>query len=87
MFYPVSDLRGDPYIPSLLLKNLKEGKQNLIEHKRLGETRHVVQPLLERYEREQIEEGLIEKDWEVETLAEHPFFPGWEKRWHEAQGF
>jgi len=87
MFYPVTDFKHEPYIPSLLLKNMREGKRNLIEHKRLGETRHVVEPLLEEFERYQIENGVIEKDWEVETLEQHPFSSGWEERWHEQQGF
>lgn len=52
MFYPVSSFKEQPYIPTILLKNLKEGKKNLIEHKRLGETRHIVEPLLKKYEKE-----------------------------------
>ena len=36
---------------------------------------------------EQIDKGMVPRDWEVHTLPESPFFPGWEERWHEHQSF
>lgn len=48
---------------------------------------HVVKPALERYEKQQIENGTIEKDWDVRTLDESPWFPGWKEKWHRKQGF
>jgi hypothetical protein len=87
VFTPVSEFRDEPYIPSLMLKVLTEGKRSLMEYKNIWHTEHVVIPALEEYEREQIDKGLIEKDWEPHTLEESPFYPGWEEKWHRQQGF
>ncbi|KAK5174826.1 uncharacterized protein LTR77_001909 [Saxophila tyrrhenica] len=87
LFTPVTEFRNEPYIPSLILKVLKEGKRSIMEYKSTWHTEHVVIPALEQYEREQIDNGLIEKDWEPQTLDESPFFPGWEEKWHRQQGF
>ena len=69
------------------MKLVKEGKQNLMEYKNTWHTEHVIIPEMEKYEKEQIEKGLIEKNWEPHTLDEHPFYPGWEEKWHRQQGF
>ncbi|EMC90929.1 hypothetical protein BAUCODRAFT_331794 [Baudoinia panamericana UAMH 10762] len=45
-----------------LLEVLREGKRNLMEYKDTWHTQHVVIPALEEYEREQIANGLVEKD-------------------------
>lgn len=87
LFTPVQEFRDEPYIPTLVLKVLRDGKQSIMEYKNTWHTEHVVVPALEAYEREQIESGLIEKDWEPSTLDESPFFPGWEEKWHRQQGF
>lgn len=76
LFTPVTEFRTEPYIPSLLLKVLREGKENLKEYKHVEHTERVVLPAMEAYEREQRERGLIEGQWEVHTLEESPFFPG-----------
>lgn len=87
LFTPVREFRDEPYVPSLVLKVLKEGKKNLMEYKNTWHTEHVVVPALEEYEREQKEKGLVPKDWEVRTLDESPWFPSWEEKWHRQQGF
>lgn len=87
LFTPVTEFRDEPYIPSLVLKVLKDGKRSIIEYKNTWHTEHCVVPTLEEYEREQVEEGVIEKDWDVKTMEESPFFPGWEEKWHRQQGF
>jgi len=87
LFTPITSFRDEPYIPSIALKVLREGKRNLMEHKDTWHTEHVVIPALEAYEREQLEKGLIVKDWEPCTLDEYPWFPGWEEKWHREQGF
>lgn len=87
LFTPVTEFRDEPYIPSLMLKVLKEGKKELMQYKSTWHTEHVVIPAMEQYEREQIEKGLIPKDWEPRTLDESPYFPGWEEKWHRQQGF
>ena len=87
VFTPVEAFREEPYIPSLILKVLKEGKESIMKYKNTWHVEHVVVPKLEEYEREQIEKGVVEKGWRVETLKENPFFPGWEERWRGKQGF
>lgn len=87
LFTPVSEFRDEPYVPSLLLKVLREGKQSLMEYKSTWHTEHVVIPAMEKFEREQIEKGLIDGEWEPHTLDESPFFPGWRGKWAKQQGF
>lgn len=87
VFTPVSEFRDEPYIPTLLMKVLKDGKKSLMEYKNTWHTEHVVIPALEEYEREQIANGLMVKNWEPHTLEESPFFPGWEEKWRKQQGF
>ncbi|CAJ2505126.1 Uu.00g125200.m01.CDS01 [Anthostomella pinea] len=87
LFTPIEEFRDEPYVPSLILKVIKEGKENLMKYKNTWHTEHVVVPALEEYEREQKERGLVEEDWEPRTLEESPWFPGWEKKWHAQQGF
>lgn len=87
LFTPVSDFRHEPYIPSLILKVMKDGKQNLMTYKNTWHVEHVVVPALEGYKREQEEGGLIERGWAERTLEEAPWFPGWRELWVERQGF
>ncbi|KAI9832762.1 MAG: hypothetical protein M1819_003982 [Sarea resinae] len=87
LFTPVEEFRDEPYVPSVLLKVLKEGKKSLMEYKNTWHVEHVVIPAMEQYEREQKEKGLMDKDWEVRTLDEYPYFPGWEEKWHRQQGY
>lgn len=87
LFTPVQALATEPYIPGLLLKVLKEGKKELMDYKGTWHTEHVVVPALEDMEREQKAKGLVEQGWEVRTLDEYPWFPGWEDKWQKEQGF
>jgi hypothetical protein len=87
LFTPVEAFRDEPYIPSLILKLLNEGKKSIMEYKNTWHTEHCVIPALEGYEKEQIAKGMVEKDWEHHTLKESPFFPGWEDKWHREQGY
>jgi hypothetical protein len=87
LFTRVTEFRDEAYVPTLLLKVLREGKENIMEYKNTWHTEHVVMPALGAYEKEQVEEGLVENDWEPRTLDENPFFPGWEEKWHRQQGF
>ncbi|TGJ83600.1 hypothetical protein E0Z10_g5165 [Xylaria hypoxylon] len=87
LFTPVEEFRDEAYVPSLLLKILKHGKENFKEYKSTWHTEHVVVPALEEFELEQKESGLVEKDWDVQTLDESPWFPQWERKWHAQQGF
>lgn len=93
LFTPVPELRDEPYIPALLLKILKEGKKSLMEYKNTWHVEHVCIPALEVYDAEQRAKGWVkpenewEEAWDVSTLAESPYFPGWEEKWHRQQGF
>ncbi|KAF1995517.1 hypothetical protein P154DRAFT_538765 [Amniculicola lignicola CBS 123094] len=87
LFTPVESFRDEPYVPTLLLKVLKDGKKSLMEYKNTWHTEHVVIPALEQYAKEQAENGTIPADWEPHTLEESPWFPGWEEKWHTQQGF
>ena len=87
LFTPVESFRDEPYVPALILKVLKEGKQSLMEYKNTWHVEHVVIPALENFAKEQVENGTVPQDWEVRTLDESPWFPGWEEKWHREQGF
>ena len=87
LFTPVTEFRDEPYVPSLVLKVLREGKRSLMEYKNTWHTEHVVVPALEEWAREQVRKGWVEEGWEVRTLDESPWFPGWEEKWHRQQGF
>lgn len=81
LFTPMSEFRTEPYIPKLVAKVLKEGKPNIMEYKGTFHIEHKALPLLEEWAREQEENGMVPKDWQVRTLDEDPFFPGWQKKW------
>ncbi|KAI1197809.1 alpha-1,2-mannosyltransferase [Nemania serpens] len=87
LFTPIEELRDEPYVPSLVLKVLRHAKEDIMKYKNTWHTEHVVVPALEEYEREQRGSGLVEEDWEAQTLDESPWFPGWEEKWHTQQGF
>lgn len=87
LFTPVTEFRDEPGVPALAVKNMREGKKNLLEYKGTWHVEHVVLPKMEEWAEEQRENGLVEKDWEVATLDETPYFRGWEEKWHRQQGF
>lgn len=88
LFTPIAALSNEPYIPSLLSKFLKEGKEEgLMEYKCTKAVEHVVIPALEEMERMQEAKGVVEREWEGKTLEQYPWFPGWEDKWQKEQGF
>ncbi|KAL2436933.1 hypothetical protein ABEF95_015495 [Exophiala dermatitidis] len=87
LFTPLAEFRDEPYIPSLVLKVMRDGKENLMKYKNTWHVEHVVIPTLEEFEREQIAKGLVEKDWQHHTLDESPYFPGWRDKWLRQQGY
>lgn len=42
---------------------------------------------MEEWSREQVENAVVAKDWEVAALDEGPYFRGWKEKWHRQQGF
>jgi len=87
LFTPVQEFRDEPYVPALLLKLMQEGKQSLMEYKNTWHVEHVCIPALQAYAKEQVEKGLVKDEWEVTTLDDSPYFPGWEEKWHRQQAF
>ena len=87
LFTPVAEFRDESHVPALVRRVLTQGKKSIMEYKNTWHVQHVVLPKLEEWEREQVAKGLVEKDWEVRTLDESPWFPGWEEKWHRQQGF
>lgn len=87
LFTPLAAFRHEPKVPGLVHKVCSEAKPHLMKYKNTWHIEHVALPALEAYHREQVERGLVAEDEEVTTLAESPFYPGWEERWHSEQGF
>ena len=87
VFTPITEFRTEPYIPSLILHVVQNGKKSIMQYKGTWHTEHIVLPALEAYRKEQIEKGIVPEDWEPHTLEESPWFPGWEEKWHKQQGF
>ncbi|KAM0283081.1 hypothetical protein ACHAQH_002684 [Verticillium albo-atrum] len=84
LFTPLTELRDEAYVPSLVLKVLDEGKESILRYKGTWHVEHVAKPALREFARFQVEEGMVERDWSVQTLAEAPFFRGWERKWRAA---
>ncbi|KAF1964191.1 hypothetical protein BU23DRAFT_71934 [Bimuria novae-zelandiae CBS 107.79] len=87
LFTPLEEFRTEAFIPALVLKNLNEAKPNLMAYKNTWHTEHVVKPALEQWAKEQVEKEWVPKDWEPQTLEDSPYFPNWEEKWHQQQGF
>ena len=87
IFWELEELREEKFVPALLAKVLREGKENLIEYKCEEHVRQVAMGALEEWAEEQRGKGWVPRDWEVGTLEESPFFPGWEGKWRREQGF
>ncbi|KAE8349969.1 hypothetical protein BDV28DRAFT_163255 [Aspergillus coremiiformis] len=87
LFTPVTEFRDEPGVPALVTKILKEGKKNLMEYKGTWHVEHVVLPKLEEWAREQEENELVPRNWEVATLDDSPWYQNWQEKWHRQQGF
>lgn len=87
VFTPVTEFRDEPGVPAVVEKLLTETKKNLMEYKNTWHVEHVVLPKIREWVSEQQESGLVERDWEVTTLDDSPWFKNWEAKWHRQQGF
>ena len=87
LFTPIPEFRDEACVPALVRRVVTQGKKSIMEYKNTWHVEHVVLPALEVWEKEQVEKGMVEKDWEVHTLHESPWFPRWEEKWHRQQGF
>jgi hypothetical protein len=81
LFTPLTEFRTEPYIPKLVATVLKEGKPSIIGYKGTFHIEHIAVPALDEWAKEQEEIGLVHKDWNVRTLDQDPFFPGWQEKW------
>ncbi|KAF5391770.1 hypothetical protein D9757_001719 [Collybiopsis confluens] len=79
LFTPFTSFKNEPYIPHIVLKILREGKQNLLEYKGTWHVEHKAIPALQEWSREQERKGWVPENWEVRTLDEDPYFPGWKE--------
>ncbi|KAF5009258.1 hypothetical protein FDECE_4551 [Fusarium decemcellulare] len=86
IFTPMTELRDEPYVPSVMYKQITEGKVSLTETKVHEHIRPAILNALQEWKREQVEKGMIVPDWKEETLLESPFYPGWEERWRQKIG-
>ncbi|KAJ7168158.1 hypothetical protein C8R43DRAFT_1094745 [Mycena crocata] len=80
LFTPIEEFRSEPYVPRLLLKILQESKPSFLKYKAFAHVERKVLPALEQWATEQEDKGWVPVDWKVRTLAEDPFFPGWEAK-------
>ena len=87
VFTPLLEFRDEPFVPALVNKVLRHGKQAIMQYKNTWHTEHVALPALAQWAEEQASNGMVPVGWEVETLAESPMYPGWEHKWHRQQGF
>ncbi|KAK9790499.1 hypothetical protein AB5N19_03842 [Seiridium cardinale] len=78
VFTPLTELAKEPYVPALLHRVITQADPRLIEYKMEKHVANVAAEYCEKWARKQEEDGLAEKGWEVGTLEQSPFFPGWE---------
>ncbi|KAK4176799.1 hypothetical protein QBC36DRAFT_328519 [Triangularia setosa] len=86
VFTPLEELREEPFVPALLHKVLSEGKEHLIDYKSDRNVKNVALAALKGWAEEQVKQGVVPADWEVSTLEQSPFYPGWEEKWKQKQG-
>ena len=79
-FTPVTQLKDEPYVPALISKVLKGAKENIKAYKGWSHLEHKLLPALDAYAEDQVARGLVPEDWEVRTLDEYPFYPGWKSK-------
>ncbi|KAJ7771755.1 hypothetical protein B0H16DRAFT_1514610 [Mycena metata] len=80
LFTPIEQFREEPYIPRLLLKILQEGKPSFMEYKAFSHVEKQAIPALQEWAKEQEDKGWVPVDWKERTLAEDPFFPGYDTK-------
>ncbi|KAI1852726.1 hypothetical protein JX266_002267 [Neoarthrinium moseri] len=79
VFTPLVELAKEPYVPALLHRVITQGQRELISYKMEPHVKQVAEEALERWAKKQEEDGVTEAGWQVGTLEESPFFPGWQE--------
>ena len=87
LFTSVTEFRDEPGVPALAAKLLRETKQNIMDYKKALHVAHVVLLEPDKWAEEQVQQGMVDKDREVSTLDEAPYFRGWKEEWPHQQGF
>lgn len=85
-FTPITQFRDEAYIPALFGRVMKDGDSKIMDYKMHGYVENIgmhdgtnqrLSDVMEGWAKEQEDKGLTERDWNVGTLPEFPFFPGW----------
>jgi hypothetical protein len=79
VFTPMATLAREPHIPALLLRVLTQGHRALIDYKVEKHVERLAIAQLEEWAAKQVADGIVSPDWEVGTLEQHPYFPGWQE--------
>ncbi|KAG6832710.1 hypothetical protein H0H92_012282 [Tricholoma furcatifolium] len=79
LFTPVTQFQNEPYIPKLVAKVLRDGKQSFKDYKSTYHIEHKLLPALDTWAKEQEGKGWVPRGWKERTLDEDPYFPGWNK--------
>ncbi|ORY70972.1 uncharacterized protein BCR38DRAFT_453639 [Pseudomassariella vexata] len=80
VFTPFTQLKDEPYVPRLMHTIITRTSRDLITYKMEEHVEKIAVEALESWARKQEEDGVVPRDWEVGTLEEHPYFPGWNKK-------
>ncbi|KAK7906404.1 hypothetical protein PG985_016410 [Apiospora marii] len=80
VFNPLTDLKSEPYVPALLHQVVTGGPRDLIGYKMERHVEKIAAEHLGQWARQQVEDGLVPADWDVGTLEQHPYFPGWKDK-------
>ncbi|KAK8118062.1 uncharacterized protein PG998_006343 [Apiospora kogelbergensis] len=80
VFNKLTDLRREPYVPALLHRVVAAGPRDLIGYKMERHVEALAKDCLAEWAAEQVADGLVPKDWDVGTLEQHPYFPGWKDK-------
>ncbi|KAK8063065.1 hypothetical protein PG997_015162 [Apiospora hydei] len=80
VFNKLTDLKSEPYVPALLHQVVTQGPRDLIGYKMERHVEKIAAEHLDRWAKKQVEDGLVPADWDVGTLEQHPYFPGWKNK-------
>lgn len=67
-------------MPALLHQVVTGGPRDLINYKMERHVEKIAAEHLAQWARQQVEDGLVPADWDVGTLEQHPYFPGWKDK-------
>ncbi|KAK7994700.1 hypothetical protein PG990_013473 [Apiospora arundinis] len=80
VFNKLTDLAAEPYVPALLHQVISQGQRDLIDYKMERHVEALAKEHLAKWAEKQVADGLVPADWDVGTLEQHPYFPGWKDK-------